>query len=97
MAAKSSGIPKKIQASEFGSLWLANLIEKEIGLADLVGEFVLTEKDEDGPSEGDYFLYAVYNRMVDSCSKRALPAWYKHTAIQHIRPVAIQDLTSQNY
>lgn len=97
MATKSSGIPEKIQASEFGSLWLANLIEKEIGLADLVDEFVPADKDEDGPSVGEYFLYAVYNRMVDACSKRALPAWYKHTAIQHIRPVDIQALTSQNY
>jgi transposase len=97
MAAKSSGIPEKIQASEFGSLWLANLIEKEIGLADLVDEFVPADKDEDGPSVGEYFLYAAYYRMVEACYKRALPAWYKHTAIQHIRPVDIQALTSQNY
>lgn len=98
IATKSPGLPEKIQASEFGSLWLANLIENEIGLADLVDELVPAGKDDDdGPSVGEYFLYAVYNRMVDACSKRALPIWYKHTAIQHIRPVDIQALTSQLY
>ena len=97
MATKSPGLPEKIQASEFGSLWLAHLIENKIGLADLVDEFIPPEKDDDGPSVGEYFLYAVYNRMVDACSKRALPAWYKHTAIQHIRPVDIQALTSQMF
>ena len=98
MATKSPGLPEKIQASEFGSLWLAHLIEQEIGLADLVDELVPAGKgDDDGPSVGEYFLYAVYNRMVDACSKRALSAWYKHTAIQHIRPVDIQALTSQLY
>jgi transposase len=98
MATKSPGLPEKIQASEFGSLWLTHLIEQEIGLADLVDELVPASKgDDDGPSVGEYFLYAVYNRMVDACSKRALPAWYKYTAIQHIRPVDIQALTSQLY
>jgi transposase len=46
---------------------------------------------------GEYFLYAVFNRMVDSCSKRSLPDWYADTAIQHIRPAAVSELTSQRY
>jgi len=35
--------------------------------------------------------------MVDACSKRALPNWYGSTAIQFIRPVDIETLTSQRY
>ena len=94
---KRAPVPKKIQSQEFGSLWLAHLVESDIGIADLVDGFIPQKPNEDEPSVGEYFLYAIYNRMVDACSKRALPAWYKHTAIQHIRPVGIQELTSQMY
>lgn len=76
--------PHKIQAKEFGALWLANLVEKEIGIAELIDEVVPREEKEEGPSVGEYFLYAIYNRMVDACSKRAMPGWYRATAIQFI-------------
>jgi transposase len=35
--------------------------------------------------------------MVEPRSKRALPEWYDSTAIQHIRPVDINALTSQRF
>jgi transposase len=35
--------------------------------------------------------------MIDARSKRALPEWYKSTAIQHIRPTQIDVLDSQHY
>ena len=35
--------------------------------------------------------------MVKTVSKNKLADWYKHTAIQHIRPVAIDEFTSQHY
>ena len=35
--------------------------------------------------------------MVDATSKRALPDWYAGTAIQVIRPVAIEELNSERY
>jgi len=87
--------PHKIQAKEFGALWLANLVEKEIGIAELIDEVVPREEKEEGPSVGEYFLYAIYNRMVDACSKRAMPGWYRATAIQFIRPVDVEALNSQ--
>ena len=95
MATRGGGLPDKIQVQEFGALWLANLVEQEIGIAGLINKIVAPEKDEAGPSVGDYFLYAIYNRMIDACSKRAMPNWYKNTAIQSIRPVKVDDLTSQ--
>ena len=87
----------KIKSEEFGALWLANLIDQEIDIAGLIDSVVPKGKKETGPSVGEYFLYAVFNRMIDACSKRSLPDWYANTAIQHIRPVAVSELTSQRF
>jgi len=96
MARGGKSMPRKIQAQAFGALWLANLIEKEVELAGIVDEIVVQEKD-DAPSVGEYFLYAVYNRMIQACSKRAMPDWYKPTAVQYIRPVKIEEFNSQMF
>ena len=87
----------KIKSEEFGALWLANLIDQEIDIAGLIDSVIPKGKKETGPSVGEYFLYAVFNRMIDACSKRSLPDWYADTAIQQIRPVAVSELTSQRY
>src|SRR5512138_3687865 len=87
----------KISVQEFGALWLANLLAGEIDLAGIVDSVVPRMRNEKGPSVGEYFLYAVLNRMVAPCSKRALPEWYKSTAMQHIRPVDVDELNSQRY
>ena len=93
---KQEGIAK-ISAQEFGALWLANLMEQEVGLASIIDSVLGRADREKGPSIGEYFLYAVFNRMIDSCSKRALPDWYRATAIEFIRPVDIEALTSKRY
>lgn len=87
----------RICVQEFGALWLANLIEQEVGLASIIDSVIPKGYNETCPSVGEYFLYAAFNRMVDACSKKALPDWYKATAIQSIRPVDIDALTSQHY
>ena len=98
MAQGGKSAPEKIQAQSFGALWLANLVENEIDLAGLIDEIVGEKKEKNKmPTVGEYFLYAVYNRMIQACSKRAMPGWYKPTAIQHIRPVQIDELNSQMY
>ncbi len=97
MAQGKSDLPSKLQTQEFGSLWLANLVEQEIGIAGIIDGIIPQAKGAGKPSIGDYFLYAIYNRMVAACSKRAMPEWYKHTAIQHIRPVQISELNSQKF
>ena len=94
-AAKTAAMPRQIQSQEFGALWLAHLVESDIGIAELIDDIVPQEPNKDKPSVGEYFLYAIYNRMIDVCSKRAMPGWYKGTAIQHIRPVNTDALTSQ--
>ena len=96
MAQGRKALPEKIQTQSFGALWLANLVEKDLDLAGLV-EGIVAEEKNDTPSVGEYFVYAVYNRMIQACSKRAMPGWYKPTAIQHIRPVDIAELNSQMY
>ena len=87
----------KLKSEEFGALWLANQIDQKTDLIGLIDAVVPKGKGETGPSVGEYFLYAVFNRMIDACSKRALPDWYRDTAIQQIRPVAVDKLNSQRY
>ncbi|MHB8176670.1 MAG: IS1634 family transposase [Thermoleophilia bacterium] len=87
----------KLKVQEFGSLWLAAQIDREVDLAKIVDEVVPGSARETGPSVGEYFLYAVLNRMVDVTSKNRLPDWYRRTAIQQIRPVDTGELNSQRY
>jgi transposase len=63
----------------------------------IIDEVVPQKAKSPGPSVGEYFLYAAFNRMVDATSKRALPEWFSHTAIQSIRPADIQALDSDGY
>jgi len=87
----------RIQTQEFGALWLANTIEQEVGLVEIIDSLVQKGDKETGPSAGEYFLYAAFNRMIDACSKRAMPEWYKATAIQFIRPIDIDALDSDRF
>ncbi len=89
--------PVKLDAQEFGALWLAYLIDKDIDLSSLIDSVVPKKDNVQGPSVGEYFVYAVFNRMIEPCSKRALADWYRNTAIQSIRPVNINALTSQRF
>jgi transposase len=97
LAQGASGRCNKIAVQEFGALFIANLIEEQVGVAGIIDAVLPRVGQERGPSLGEYFLYAVFNRMVDACSKRALPEWFQATAIQQIRPVATEKLTSQKY
>jgi len=87
----------RIITQEFGALWLAHRIDQGVGLVSIIDSVVGKKDSGKGPTIGEYFLYAVFNRMIDACSKRALPDWYSHTAIQHIRPVDFLALDSQHY
>jgi len=88
---------KNLSVQEFGALFIANLIEEQVGVAAIIDAVLPGVEQERGPSIGEYFLYAVFNRMVETCSKRALPEWFRATAIQQIRPVDVEQLTSQRY
>lgn len=87
MATERNAPVSKIQSDSFGSLWLADQIEKSFGLVEIVDGCIKTNIPG-SLSVGEYFLYAVLNRMVDAVSKEALPGWFADTAIQFIRPVA---------
>ena len=87
----------KIKAEQFGALWLADQIDRKIDFAGLVDSIVPQGEKQTGPSVGEYFLYAVFNRMIDARSKRALKEWYNDTAIRQIRPVNVDALTSQRF
>ena len=87
----------KLKVEEFGALWLARQIDEDIDLRGIIDNAIPKANREKGPSVGEYFLYCVWNRMIEAVSKNKLSQWYQRTAIQHIRPVAINELTSQRY
>ncbi len=97
IATGGRGGPIRICAQEFGALWLANLIEHDIGLVSIIDDMLPRKRIEKGPSIGEFFLYSVFNHMIDSCSKRSLGDWYRGTAVQSIRPVDLEALTSQRF
>ena len=87
----------RLKVEEFGSVWLALQADIGIDLASIIDEVIPPDPREKGPTLGEYFLYAVINRMIEPKSKRSLPEWYKTTAIQQLRPVNIDNLSSQRY
>jgi transposase len=86
-----------LKVEEFGALWLSRKIDQDIDLCGIIDKIVPPADRETGPSIGEYFLYCVLNRMVQAVSKNKLASWYQRTAIQHIRPVDLDELTSQRF
>ncbi len=95
--ADASGKPAKLQVREFGSLWVARQLEKELDTIGAVDAAVPPDKRETAPSVGEYFFFAWANRMAEPCSKNALETFYRRTAVQEIHPVNISELTSERY
>lgn len=87
----------QLKVEEFGALWAAELMDRDVDLVGIVDSVIPGGKRERGPSIGEYFLYGVLGRMVEAVSKRQLADWYRQTAIQQIRPVDVAQLTSQRY
>ncbi len=86
-----------MKVEEFGALWLAHQMDRDLDLCRIVDDIIPRVKRETGPSVGEYFLYCVLNRMVQAVSKNKLADWYRNTAIQHIRPIDLDELTSKRY
>lgn len=100
VAGLASGIekgPVKIKVEEFGALWLAQQMDQDIELAAIIDKIVPRATRETGPAIGEYFLYCIWNRMIETVSKNRLSQWYGRTAVQQIRPVDIGELTSKRY
>ena len=100
VAALASGTekgPVKIKVEEFGALWLAQQMDQDIELAAIIDNIVPRAARETGPTIGEYFLYCIWNRMVEAVSKNQMSRWYGRTAVQQIRPVDIGELTSERY
>ncbi|HPY06498.1 MAG: IS1634 family transposase [Smithella sp.] len=86
-----------LKVEQFGAIWLACQIDAGVDLCSIVDGIVSPADRETGPSVGKYFLYCVFNRMIQSVSKNKLASWYQSTAIQHIRPIDLEELTSKRY
>jgi transposase len=87
----------KLKAEQFGALWIASLLNNDLDIVSIVDDIIPRHSAETGPTIGEYFLYCIWNRMIHPTSKNKLSQWYSKTAIQHIRPVDIHQLTSQRY
>ena len=94
---RAAGRPERVAVREFGSLFLAHEIEKRLNTIGLIDGIVPRAARETGPSVGEYFFFAWANRLIDPRSKRALPDWYRGTAVSEIRPVPVEELSSQRY
>jgi len=97
LASGMAGEEKKLKVEEFGALWLAEQADRDINIVGIINSIIPRQVRETGPTVGEYFLYCIFNRMVEAVSKNKLSNWYNRTAIQHIRPVEISELTSQKY
>jgi transposase len=95
--ARQASKPLRLKSRSFGALFVAHEIEKTLDTIGIIDRIVPRAEREKGPSIGEYFFYAWANRLIAPRSKRALSDWYRHTAIRHIRPVSVDDLTSQRY
>ena len=98
VAALARGEPNeelRLRVEQFGALWLARLMDRDVDLAGIIDSVVPGGERESGPTIGEFFLYCVLNRMVEPVSKRRIADWYRRTAIQQIRPVDLDQLTSQ--
>ena len=97
LASGTGKSPVKIKVEEFGALWLAQQMDQDIELAAIIDNIVPRAARETGPTIGEYFLYCIWNRMVEAVSKNQMSRWYGRTAVQQIRPVDIGELTSERY
>lgn len=95
--AKAAQRPLRLQTREFGALFIIHELEKTLNTIGIIDAIIPRAPREEGPTIGEYFFYAWANRLIDPKSKRALPDWYRQTAIQDIRPTAVDELTSQRY
>jgi transposase len=86
-----------LSAEEFGALWVAQQIDKDIDICSIIDSIIPVAERETGPSIGEYFLYCIWNRMIEAVSKNKMSEWYKRTAVQHIRPIDLSELTSKRY
>lgn len=94
---KSADKPEKVKTFSFGAVFMLNELENELDTIGIIDSIVPRGKKETGPTIGEYFYYGWVNRIINPRSKRALSDWYKHTAVQYIRPVDLKELTSQRY
>ena len=68
--------PVTLKVEEFGALWLAHQVDQDIDLAAIIDDAVPRAPRETGPTVGEYFLYCVWNRMVEAVSKNQMARWY---------------------
>lgn len=95
--AEKAGQPARLKTESFGAVFVANCLEEELDTIGIIDSVVPRARNEKGPTVGEYFFYAWANRLIAPRSKRALEDWYRKTAIEHVRPVDLKELTSERY
>ena len=95
--AEAASTSLKIRSEEFGSVFIANEMEKLVDTVGLVDSVVPKSPREKGPSVGEYFFYAWANRLIEPKSKNAIGKWFSQTAIDALRDLKTKELNSKRY
>ena len=95
--AEADRVPLRIRTEEFGSVFVANELEKMLDTVGIVDAAVPANSREKGPSVGEYFFYAWANRLIEPKSKNSIGAWFSRTAIDTLRSVQTSYLDSKRY
>lgn len=95
--AEADRVPLRIRTQEFGSVFIANELEKMLDTVGIVDANVPANSREKGPSVGEYFFYAWANRLIEPKSKNSIGAWFSRTAIDTLRSVQVSYLDSKRY
>jgi hypothetical protein len=56
--------PAKLKTESFGALFIAHLLEQQLGVIKIIDSIVPRVRKETGPTVGEYFFYAWANRMI---------------------------------
>ena len=80
----------RFRSEEFGSVFIANKLEKLIDTAGIVDSIVPSNSREKGPSVDEYFFYVWANRLIHPKSKNCIGEWFGRTAIDTLHVAKTQ-------
>ena len=88
--------PKEIIIREFGALVAAYDIAQQLDLVATIDRHI-PKRGNQGPSVGEYLMFACLNRCVSPCSKAKMGEWYDKTVLPRLLGIKSSQLSSQRF